>query len=369
MFPVEEIIKELNKTELICSIKKEAVHEKDWKLTSQKNIGDTNYQYNFVSGEERIFLEINKERIVVFTAYYEDFLEKLTELFRAIKYDCFIFHEKLVPINQKTNEFLQRIDVFMPYMKFHYGRYKPTIALPHNRNTIDIDFQYEKETVDLYIRNQLLASLSTIEEAHVFFETWISYTNVINDIANEALEMVRPYDNASFLVQNNSLHLCFFSREFHIGFSYYLDNGTILYYTTLFSQELGNYQGTFENPQNLRLAILEYIEKLINKTRIDAALYAKTENYLFAFCYKILGCAVDFEMITSYLDCDEHEVKRFLQQQVHQIREMDVRNIDENTTVVIGEYEFRFILYQEDDFGDEEEELIIEIKKIESKLT
>lgn len=371
MFPIDEFLKELNQTPFIVNEFGQTDIRNDWKV---KYIGDTNNAYYELAVESSLFrisMDINVERVNSYNVFsgnesiHRHFKATFIKVLENINYDCFLKRkdgkgEILLGVNKKTKEMYSWIENLIPFMKIHMPRNRPHLEIPHLRHELDVKFNYDEKSVGIYYFREKITVIKSKEDAEIFRDLWLSRSKVITDIADDVLELCLKYDKAAFLIKNRTINIIFFSREMHLGFSYYMEDNKLYYFTTLFSNKLGRYEETFTDVKKLKENVMNYMKQLIEKSRLEAAIGNKVNSFFYRLCFDIIGYSDDFE---DYIFSNENidEIKKYVDKnysfyQLRKLEDMDMEKINEmfvdNDKIVKGKIIFEEEVNRIYEFGD-----------------
>jgi len=321
VFPVRSFLEELRKTAFPCDEEGGTYLTKDWEKTYEEDMSKTYYHVSFGSPEIRLAFEINKERFFecyVFTennTIRDNFETKLKEIFNAIGYHSIMKKKDgtFVPMTDLTSNVFSWITSWIPNLQVIGPRNNPTLKIPHLRRELYLDIDYDKRCIDIYYYKWRIETIHSKKEAEEFLDLWMSRSETFKDIAEEVLNLCKKEDPSAFLIFAKSFFVHFFSKEMHLGFSYYLEEGVLNYFVTMHSTELGRSEQTYTDMEDLRYHVVGYMKKLIKTRRVKAAIQNKVNNYLYRLCYEILGYSEDVETIFCSFDGIE-ECKKYVRE-------------------------------------------------------
>lgn len=300
-----------------------------------------------------LILEINKQEIrvpihngelITSTDIHEDVLSIVVEALGQMNHDGLVVTEdnQLVPTTEKAKQLAELIEVFKPYLmiqrsKSGYAAYLK-LALPYRRESLMMMFRYEKNTIELYEHTRLIQLISSKEEAIAFLQKELEQKQRIETIIQKALTLVKKYDHAAFLEQTRGIEttLWLFSQKIDIVCSYLETNKQLYYFINLYSPKIGKTKEALINSSDLEQVIVQYIQSFLQKTKVQAAMDGKVNNYLLATNYRLFGVILKAEREICFENCDKQEVKRYLASVAHELDTLVQKKQD--NAYVIGDY-------------------------------
>jgi hypothetical protein len=312
-FPVEQFIEKLATVPFLLMEEKEARIIKDWYVSGDFDASKTYDDLYVKSSFGSFCLSINKERILRLSIHgFEEksFLLTLNSILDDFDYACFFTsRERIInPAGEKAKLIFSWIEPLLPYLKMSMPRNRPHIKFNFFRHELDVDFNYEEPSIVLYYGKDKIASFESNEAVQRFLEHWLEKHKVIKDIFDEALMLALRYDKAAFIHRQS---ICVFSKDCHLGFSYYQLDGDFRYYT-IHSFGEGKFEMDTTDTQELRNGVINYVEEFLKTNRIHAMLKGLNENFIFKILTDIAGYCFDFKDYIHTDSCSLIEVNNYI---------------------------------------------------------